>query len=849
MLKKFNPLTMKRIINKVALASIAVSAVLGCAKEQTPDSGTDRPDVKEKVTVTVELPDALGTKVSFGDDGTALKTAWEKTDVIRIVSDKGESETYSVKELDGKRAVFEGNELEGTTFTVIYPSSFETADAASARRYSGQVQDGNASTAHLGLNAMVSGLSSCENVSFAGEGVKLNGAVKLRVKLPESVVNVTGISLSAASDIFFLDNAGTAGCSSLELGLRNVDLSQDHILTAYMMSSWSEAEIAAGTELTVTVSADGAAMKKSFTAASALALAGGCVNTIQLNGEDWTYVLNGSGTEADPYLLAGTADLLAMKPALKKGETVFFKMTEDIDMSGIDNWQPLNPADPYDLGIDFNGDGHVLSGLKSGGVTYASFFGVLYGACYDVTFSDATIVGGNGTGCGIIGGYIGTVGKPGHVYNVKVSGGSVTSHLAGCPAGGLGGVASEATVEDCVLNGVSVTSDAKGANVGGICGVARKSTISGCTVDATVISSAAEIDKSSRLSAGGIVGKTENDDVQKIENCVAKGSVEISAGTSFCYTGGIVGWAVTDKIELTGCESYADVSSSCDRTGGIVGHWQGGMLSGCSSYGNVSAKGKNYVGGIAGIASAATTIENCKSSGTVTGNDYCGGIVGGHENSLTVRRCASSATLNCSSSVGGILGQSQNDKAVTVENCLFSGSFTYGNQRIGGIVGELGKGTSVRNCLVTGSVKGWAGVGGIVGRSAAGKWNAKDSGYGNTVEGCILWAETVTATRPDADGGSSGIIVGFTGTKNTLKNCWRKPSATLAANYGSEVYDQEDADESNPLAINPVPAKYTYIYPYHGKAAAAGATASDVARTVGWDESVWNLSGTEPALK
>ena len=170
-------------------------------------------------------------------------------------------------------------------------------------------------------------------------------------------------------------------------------------------------------------------------------------------------------------------------------------------------------------------------------------------------------------------------------------------------------------------------------------------------------------------------------------------------------------------------------------------------------------------------------------------------------------------------------------------------------QRVGGIVGDLGTGSSVRRCYVSGNITGWAGVGGIVGRAGGLVWNANGNGYDNTIESCIAWFDTITATRGDENGGSSGIIVGYTGTKNTLKNCWRKPTATLTAKYCSEVYDQEDADATTPLVINAVPSKYTYIYPYHGKAAEASATASSQAQSLGWSADIWNLSGPEPKLK
>lgn len=93
------------------------------------------------------------------------------------------------------------------------------------------------------------------------------------------------------------------------------------------------------------------------------------------------------------------------------------------------------------------------------------------------------------------------------------------------------------------------------------------------------------------------------------------------------------------------------------------------------------------------------------------------------------------------------------------------------------------------------------------------------------------------------------MIVGYTGTKNTLKNCWRKPTATLTAKYCSEVYDQEDADATTPLVINAVPSKYTYIYPYHGKAAEVSATATSLAQSLGWNADIWDFSGSEPKLK
>lgn len=806
---------MRRFSDMFALASAVALSVISCAKESENHVNDGQ---KNRITITASLPDELVTKVKFEAGESVIKPSWEQTDVIRIISETGKSEIYSIKEINGKTATFEGNELEGTSFTAIYPGNYETAEALGNRSYTGQVQKGNGSTAHLQLNAMAAGLSDISNISFADAGAKLNGAVKLYVKLPEYVTRPKEVSLSAASDIFFTDNAGSAKSSSLGLSLENVDISVDHVFTAYLMSSWTEATIEAGTELTLTVKAEGVSIKRSFTVEKSVNLAGGHLNIIQLNAENWNTALEGAGTESDPYRLSSTRDLLAMKPALVKGQMTYFKMMNDIDMSSIENWDPLNPDDPYDLGIVFDGGGHSLKNLKSKGQVYSSFFGVLYGKCYNVKFVDAEIVSASNSGAGIIGGYIGTGGKPAIVSGVEASG--------------------------------MVTNAGKGQSVGGLGGNAREATIENCTVNVTVSNPMG--DGVNRTATGGVVGKTMGSAV-KIKNCVVRGIVEITKGVNNTYTGGIVGWQVDAGSEITGCEVYAKVKSAGERVGGIVGHYQGGTLSGCKFYGEVNAA-TLFAGGIAGITSSASTIENCLSSGKIVCKNNVGGIVGMNENTLTIRCCESSSEISINvnnvSGVGGILGVAVNDKAVNVEDCIFSGRVNVPTgQRVGGIVGDLGTGSSVRRCYVSGNITGWTGVGGIVGRAGGLVWNANGNGYDNTIESCIAWFDNITATRGDENGGSSGIIVGYTGTKNTLKNCWRKSTVTLTAKYCSELYDQEDADATTPLVINAVPSMYTYIYPYHGKAAETTASASSLAQSLGWSTDVWDLSGSEPKLK
>ena len=65
------------------------------------------------------------------------------------------------------------------------------------------------------------------------------------------------------------------------------------------------------------------------------------------------------------------------------------------------------------------------------------------------------------------------------------------------------------------------------------------------------------------------------------------------------------------------------------------------------------------------------------------------------------------------------------------------------------------------------------------------------------------------------------------------------------------VYDQENSTKDKPLVYydGAAEAPATCQAPYHGKAAAAGKTAAQVATDLGFSTTVWDLSGEVPVLK
>jgi hypothetical protein len=141
-----------------------------------------------------------------------------------------------------------------------------------------------------------------------------------------------------------------------------------------------------------------------------------------------------------------------------------------------------------------------------------------------------------------------------------------------------------------------------------------------------------------------------------------------------------------------------------------------------------------------------------------------------------------------------------------------------------------------------------------VGDAAQGQKTGEGLDIKNHIEKCIAWNEAIYSDVTD-DGVhySAGAIVGFTSVKNYLQDCRRKADLVFSdcpGNSFNVLYDQENATPDSPLkeAVQSTGGT-NYNFPYHGKAAAEGATASQVAKELGWDESVWDLSGTLPFFK
>ena len=257
-----------------------------------------------------------------------------------------------------------------------------------------------------------------------------------------------------------------------------------------------------------------------------------------------------------------------------------------------------------------------------------------------------------------------------------------------------------------------------------------------------------------------------------------------------------------------------------------------------------------------------------------------GGVVGVAVNCI-VKRCSADVVIeNGRKQVGGIVGYHKVGAAgnyLRIEDCCSSGSVS-GEQQVGGIIGQTQYETGssrynvgasvIRNCYSTMSVKAKWSAGGITGSCSYGKVYAVDDipVTKDVVAGCIAWNDEIKATNTSTTNYSSGAVVAFCNIYQYFVDNYRKPGMTFdvpveqkdedgnlqaADAFRIEPYDQ--ANSGDPIALtlvgNMSPVPFMYSYPYHGKVAPDGSTVSSVAKTLGWDENVWDLSGELPVLK
>lgn len=255
-------------------------------------------------------------------------------------------------------------------------------------------------------------------------------------------------------------------------------------------------------------------------------------------------------------------------------------------------------------------------------------------------------------------------------------------------------------------------------------------------------------------------------------------------------------------------------------------------------------------------------VQGSVDAGTAGGVGGLVGVLG----KGTINECSSNVTITTQGNkTGGLIGYHNDAEATSIcqiTNCYSQGSIVAASHTAGGLIGQLhggGKSSNVavvKYCYSTVSVTSGAYcVGGIV----ADGW---EKNSGSAVEKSIAWNSVLKTTGTTTAGTdrSSGAIVGCCRNKQTMTDNIRRSdiefncTVTLEDNskYSIEIIDQNNVSSSSALKYyGPKTSdngNYDKLYPYHGKAAGAGETVSDVAKRLDWDEKIWDLSGDYPQL-
>lgn len=258
----------------------------------------------------------------------------------------------------------------------------------------------------------------------------------------------------------------------------------------------------------------------------------------------------GSGTQDDPWLISTAADLKALADILNSGNAstydahgddcgagnfhgYYFKQTADIDLQGIENWEPIGYNGSTYFAGNYNGNGYIIRNAKStgkvdvDGYATAGIFGwVAFGSVSNLHIENVTFSAAGDGNYAYAGGLAGTV-YASEITNCSVSNSKISStatYNSNNCAGGLAGYFVGSTFSKCAANNNSVTSTSY---------------------------------------SGGFVGEQDDDyegvDASKFVDCYVAGStVNVSSPNSngFSMAGGFCGEVTGDVLDLTNCFVY-----------------------------------------------------------------------------------------------------------------------------------------------------------------------------------------------------------------------------------------------------------------------------------------------------
>lgn len=328
-------------------------------------------------------------------------------------------------------------------------------------------------------------------------------------------------------------------------------------------------------------------------------------------------LLEGKGTESEPYLIQSIEDLVELSQIVNRGMKCagkYFKLTKTLDFQDTNSYENASDTSYGDLNT-VNGTQTIkeeLTDISEGAIgfipigTNIEFYGNFLGNNYSINniYINTTAYGG-------------LIGK---AYNSIISDLSVSGNIISTSSyiGGIVGSLGEGSEISNCHNSATLKYNGTSSycNVGGIIGSNR--------ADDIVIKDCYNTGTITGGKVGGIVGELSQASTIVIENCYNTGVINATS-----IGGGIIGYAIQSyPLTISKCYNAGAINSS-GNAGGIIGEATQSNTSIINCYNNAAITGEDNVGGIIGEASQSdTSFTNCYNAGTITATTYAGGIVG-----------------------------------------------------------------------------------------------------------------------------------------------------------------------------------------------------------------------------
>lgn len=287
---------------------------------------------------------------------------------------------------------------------------------------------------------------------------------------------------------------------------------------------------------------------------------------------------SGTGTEADPYVIANAeqlrylADLINTKDTNITYNTLFYKLSADIDLGG-NIWYRIGNSDLPFSGT-FDGDGHKVFNF----FLYEHPAG-LFGVTNNATIKNLKIDDANYFATGAMAGaFVGNVATDStlNITNCEVGANviiTIDNMKSSVRVGGIWGTVDKNTTvnaENCI-NRAKIVLDNTGRNdsaAGGIGGAIRAGYIKNCANLGSIVINYADTLTS---NAGGIVGIAIAPGELVIENVINCANV-----TGWTSAGGIIGYIYTGTEALSISNAYSftnniNVTSETGTKGTVIG--------------------------------------------------------------------------------------------------------------------------------------------------------------------------------------------------------------------------------------------------------------------------------------